>query len=169
MLNNKTFHSANIIITCVDSAKARIYIAKILKRKRGGGYRETEKQLYWLDLGNGRNSGQVVLGTLRKIVQPKTESKQIETLPTILDMFPDLQKFDNEKEQGPSCSLAEALTKQDLYINSIIAQFGINLIWKLFREVKIRYQGAFVNLDTLAVNPIKINYSLSSYRSVKKK
>ena len=27
-----------------------------------------------------------------------------------------------EKDSGPSCSLAEALERQDLYINSILAQ-----------------------------------------------
>ena len=29
-----------------------------------------------------------------------------------------------EEESGPSCSLAEALEKQDLFINSTLAQLG---------------------------------------------
>ena len=33
-----------------------------------------------------------------------------------------------EKDSGPSCSLAEALEKQDLFINSTLAQLGCNIL-----------------------------------------
>ena len=39
-----------------------------------------------------------------------------------------------EKDSGPSCSLAEALEKQDLFINSTLAQLGCNILWKMFRN-----------------------------------
>ena len=69
--------------------------------------------------------------------------------------MPQLKRIKEEK-QGPSCSLAEALEKQDLYINSTLAQFGCNLLWKLIRDSNIRQHGCYVNLETLSVNPIKI-------------
>jgi len=146
---------SNITITCVDTAAARIEIANILK----GTMREnqpTDKQYYWLDLGNLQKTGQAVMGTLRTIDQPKdaihTCSKNLKT---VIELLPQIKKI-KEKEQGPSCSLAEALHKQDLFINSTLAQFGCNLIWKLFREGCIRFQGCYVNLESLIVNPIKI-------------
>jgi len=145
---------SNIIISCVDSAMARLMIGVRLEgipKKRVA----TERPYYWLDLGNLQTTGQAVLGTVYSIVQPKAETKTASVLPNVVKKFPQLKKV-KEEDQGPSCSLAEALTKQDLFINSTLAQFGCNLIWKLFREKMIRYHGCFVNLDSLIVNPIKI-------------
>jgi hypothetical protein len=44
----------------------------------------------------------------------------------------------------------------DLFINSTLAQLGANLIWKLFREGMITHHGAYLNLETMKVNPIAI-------------
>lgn len=61
-----------------------------------------------------------------------------------------------EEDSGPSCSLAEALEKQDLFINSVLAHIGCDLLWKMFREGKTLHRGAYVNLDTLKVTPIPV-------------
>lgn len=61
-----------------------------------------------------------------------------------------------EKDSGPSCSLTEALERQDLYINSILAQVGCDILWRMFKEGRTLYRGAYINLDTLRVNPIPI-------------
>lgn len=63
---------------------------------------------------------------------------------------------DEDKDKTPSCSLAEALSKQDLFINSIMAQYACNLLWKMFREASINYHGLYVNLETLNINPISV-------------
>lgn len=145
--------TSNILITCVDSAKERLAlserITKITKSQ------PTERSIYWMDLGNNLKTGQVVLGTISTVKQPKSNDRTCGSLKTVTQKFPELKKI-NEKDQGPSCSLAEALKKQDLFINSTLAQFGCNLIWKLFREGLIRYHGCYVNLDSFIVNPIKI-------------
>lgn len=147
---------ANITISCVDSAHARLGIASHFKTP-GNSDEPTMKNKYWLDLGNLKKTGQVVLGTApgALIVQPKSEHETVRVLPDVIKMFPQLKKM-KEKDQGPSCSLAQAISRQDLFINSTLAQFGANILWKLFREGMIRYQGCYVNLDTLIVNPIKI-------------
>jgi hypothetical protein len=61
-----------------------------------------------------------------------------------------------EKDSGPSCSLAEALEKQDLFINSTLAQLGCNILWKMFRNGMIEYHGLYLNLSTMKVNPIGV-------------
>ena len=84
-----------------------------------------------MDFGNTKDSGQVVLGTLKDVRQPKSENYiTVAHLDTITDMW-DLSLV-NEEESGPSCSLAEAIKKQDLFINSTLAQLGADLLWKLF-------------------------------------
>ena len=146
---------ANITITCIDTAAGRLSIATLLKKKQTAA-EPHQKKYYWLDLGNGKKTGQVILGTLSLIPQPKkSEFECLANLPTVDKKFPQLKKI-KEADQGPSCSLADALNKQDLFINSTITQFGVNLIWKLFREGMLKYHGCYINLDTFIVNPIKI-------------
>lgn len=144
---------ANIMITCVDNVATRETVHKI-----GASYMRNREPfnipVYWLDLGNTQNSGQAVLGSFGDIKQPKRTRGTVAKLPSIMDLFPDLRKFD--KPGSPSCSLAEALDRQDLFINSTLAQFGANIIWKLFRELHIKYHGLYLNLETMSVNPIKI-------------
>ena len=155
MVYGKKFVSSNILVTCVDTAATRLKIANQLNSLIVKGNQETDLPFYWLDMGNLQKTGQVVLGTMVKIKQPKSEHSTRMSLPNVVKKFPQIKTI-KEENQGPSCSLAEALDKQDLFINSAIAQFGIGMIWKLIRDGVIRYQGCFVNLDTFSVNPIKI-------------
>ena len=142
----------NIIISCVDSVKSRTLIGNSIEGRSGIDYR---RRLYWLDFGNGTNFGQVVLGTLGIIEQPQSKKYEVVSgLKTVTEFF-DLTQVD-EKDSGPSCSLAEALRKQDLFINSTLSQLGCALLWKLITNGMIDYQGAFLNLDTMDVNPIKL-------------
>lgn len=144
--------SANITISCVDNVKSRLSIYTHLKQKDSIND-VYEKPLYWLDFGNTQKTGQVVLGTITPIKQPqKTEFETQGELPTLCDMF-DLTQVD-EQDSGPSCSVSEALRKQDLFINSTLAQVGCALLWKLFREGKVEFHGVFLNLSTLKTNPI---------------
>lgn len=147
---------ANIYITCTDTAKSRLELWRGLKKESGkNSYRDYSTPLYWLDFGNTQTIGQVVLGTIREIVQPKSKIYEpVSKLNTIAEIT-DLSKT-NEKDAGPSCSLAEALNKQDLFINSALAQLGSNILWKLFRNMMIDTQGLYINLETMKMNPIKL-------------
>lgn len=57
--------------------------------------------------------------------------------------------------------MAKKITKIDTQVESpysiTSAQFGCNLLWKLFKEQRIKHHGCFINLENLVVNPIKIN------------
>lgn len=146
----------NILITCVDTAKARLQIHSKVYFQQSSKTAPYDFAYYWLDIGNLQKTGQVVLGSLCKISQPASKEKRKFVLPTVVEKFPQLKRI-KEELQGPSCSLAEALEKQDLFINSTLAQFGCNLLWKLIKDGEIRYQGCYVNLETLSVNPIRLS------------
>lgn len=157
---------SNITISCVDSISARIEIETCLaevKTRAGDPYRN---QYYWMDLGNTQNTGQFIMGTVGgEISQPIGLVNSIggdkdhvigrKVLQTIFEKYPQMRK-QKGKDTGPSCSLAEALGKQDLFINSTLTQLAAGLLWKLFREGKVNYHGAFLNLETLNVAPIYI-------------
>ena len=147
---------ANITITCTDNIKSRLNLWNILKAVPVSEYRSYDTPLYWMDFGNTQTSGQAVIGTIpKKIRQP--ESGLYETVPS-LKVVTRLVKYARVKESdsGPSCSLAEALEKQDLFINSTLAQLGCNILWKMFRYGMIEHHGLYLNLETLKTNPIPV-------------
>ena len=147
---------ANITITCTDNIKSRTDLWKILKSVPISDYRCHNTPLYWLDFGNARTSGQAVLGTVpKKISQPA--SRLYKTVPS-LKVITKLVRFSkvSDEDSGPSCSLAEALDKQDLFINSTLAQLGCNILWKMFRHGMIEHHGLYLNLNTMKVNPIMV-------------
>lgn len=154
--NTKRMDLANITITCTDNVQSRVDLWKVLKGIPDKQYTDYETPLYWLDFGNTQSTGQVVLGTIpRKIKQP--DSLIYETV-TSLKVVTRLCRYSRlkDKDSGPSCSLAEALEKQDLFINSTLAQLGCNILWKMFRHGMIEHHGLYLNLTTMKVNPIMV-------------
>ena len=147
---------ANITITCTDNIKSRLDLWNVLAKVPSSSYTDNNTPLYWMDFGNTKTAGQVVLGTVpKKIKQPvSTMSETVGSLKVITRFV----KYARVKEvdSGPSCSLAEALEKQDLFINSTLAQLGCNILWKMFRHGMIEHHGLFLNLETMKVNPIGV-------------
>lgn len=62
-----------------------------------------------------------------------------------------------QDDDQPSCSLAEALHKQDLFINSTLANLGCSLLWTMLREGMIQHRGFFLNIKALQSQGIPIN------------
>lgn len=109
-----------------------------------------------MDFGNAQTTGQVLIGNIRsKISQPA--SSEYLPMPRMNVITEEVSYSTiREEDSGPSCSLAEALRKQDLFINSMLAQIGCDILWCMFREGRTFYRGAYLNLDTLRVNSIPV-------------
>jgi PRTRC genetic system ThiF family protein len=158
---------ANIFISCTDNIASRFELDGFLNGA-AAAMNEIKRidhrtMLYWCDFGNRRNTGQVVIGTIPDSINQPSAITGEETadgketighLPKITEM-PGYGAVTDE-DSGPSCSLAEALEKQDLFINSTLAQLGCNLIWKMLWHGKIEHRGLYLNLETLTVNPIAV-------------
>ncbi|MEQ8682723.1 MAG: PRTRC system ThiF family protein [Cyclobacteriaceae bacterium] len=149
--------AANLTISCVDTSATRYQISRIFTdhlRKRG---HHPFKPYYWMDLGNSQHTGQCILGTVSNINQPKSRTfKPLPKLPTITDKYPNMSSSDKDEIQGPSCSIAQALTKQDLFINSLLAQYAGNLLWNLFNKGFTCQSGLFINLSNYKSSPIPL-------------
>jgi PRTRC genetic system ThiF family protein len=147
---------ANLYISCVDTVAARFAIAKALDSIPGQNRYERNKGLYWMDMGNARYTGQVILSTISEIKQPVSKLyRTVSVLPRITEEFKELLEAEKENNE-PSCSLAEALEKQDLYINSAIANLGASLLWQLFSEGMTANRGFFINLKEFRTVPLKV-------------
>ena len=159
----------NIYITCIDDYESRLTLSFLFKEKVYGSH--STKKLYWLDFGNTNNTGQAILGTLyeenefefddeedrdqESALKAGAKEKFIKKLPCF-DQWASQFNPPKPSENTPSCSLAEALEKQDLLINSSLANSGMQLLWRLFREGKTPYHGVIINLETLTSNPIHV-------------
>lgn len=155
LAGSASLFASTITISCVDKAETRFQIAKLLSTF-ALDYHGRSRSLYWMDYGNSRVSGQVVLSTLDTIKQPASEQyNPVDSLPLVTEEFKDLLQA-GEADETPSCSLAEALTKQDLFINSALANCGASLLWQLFREGALFYRGFFLNLQDFRTQPLKV-------------
>jgi PRTRC genetic system ThiF family protein len=146
--DNGTFSAGPMIcVSCVDTAGARVGIGKRLTAR---------KHLYWLDLGNRQADGQVVLG----VPAQNAEHSAFEfRLPTVLELFPEIARNAKrlDRDNGPSCSLAQALERQELFVNQSVCTPALQLLWQIFRYGRLTWHGAFVNLTTGRMNPIPVD------------
>ncbi|MFV5701718.1 PRTRC system ThiF family protein [Flavobacterium sp. XS2P12] len=148
---------ANIYISCVDSASARFDIGTALQGVTGIDNWERNKFLYWMDIGNSHHTGQVILSSIGNIQQPNSNLyRTVSNLPTVTEEFKEQLEAQTDNNE-PSCSLAEALEKQDLFINSTLASMGASLLWKLFREGMTEHRGFFLNLANFKSEPIWVD------------
>lgn len=148
---------SEIYISCVDSVKSRFDIVEILNELKIDKSYYRNQCKYWIDFGNSQFTGQVLLSTIGNIKQPNSEKYEtVENLPFITEEFGELLKISEEKDNTPSCSLAEALEKQDLFINSTLAQMGSSLLWNIFRNGLTVNRGFFLNLKNFQSQPIKL-------------
>ena len=134
----------DLVIGCVDTRKARRAIDKWALHSR---------VLYWLDLGNNASSGQFILG------QPKNSANKRKgkcRLPTIADLYPEILRTDKRDDDQPSCSAAEALTRQEPFINQNLAYQALGMLTQLLRHGTVSYQGGFCNLTTGQLVPLPL-------------
>ena len=134
----------DLVIGCVDTRKARRAIDKWALHSR---------TLYWLDLGNSASCGQFVLG------QPHNSANKRRgkcRLPTVTELFPEIAAPGVKDDDQPSCSAAEALTRQEPFINQNVAYQALAMLTQLLRHGSVSYQGGFCNLATGHLAPLPI-------------
>jgi PRTRC genetic system ThiF family protein len=150
--------AAVITVGCVDNVQARFEICKFLTEieKKYWNYSHN-KPTYYYDFGNSRHTGQVILSTLSKVEQPKSEKYQpVANLPLITEEYGQLLKDLEKEDDTPSCSLPEALKKQDLFINPSLVEMGGSLLWNFFLDGMIFHKGLFHNIKTFNTTGIPV-------------
>lgn len=167
--DKETGIQCNYTLTCVDNVRSRLEVDGLLRQYKQNIYREPYMTAYyWLDFGNARDTGQVVLGSLGEIKQPESALfETVDNLPLLTERF-NLKKV-KEKDSGPSCSHADALRQQNLFINSTLAQLGCDMIWEMLSEGMIGYGGFYLNLKTKCTNPMLLKEVVKTKTKAKMK
>lgn len=144
---NTPMYHTDIVIGCIDNRAGRKAILSAI---------ESSGSAYWMDFGNREHDGQVILGQI--IHQRESAEKHAARLPHAANLFAELVDATlDDKDETPSCSLAEALEKQSLFINDTVANAGTNMLWELFRYGQLSYHGVFINNKTGRANPLPID------------
>jgi PRTRC genetic system ThiF family protein len=149
--NSRSGTVCEFIISCVDTRRARKGINAWLKNGFSGSY--TNKFTYLLDCGNMASTGQVLLGQRPQGTKAERETQ----LPLPYVLFPDLVDTSLPEDDVPSCSLAEALGSQSLFINQMVATHALQLLTDLFFEGGLDVHGVFFNLKTHKSNPLPVD------------
>lgn len=134
----------DILITCVDTASARRAIGAALAEERN-------IPAYWMDLGNRASDGQYLIGC-----PDRPAVKDRRRLPTVLEYFPELADDSVPDDDAPSCSVAEALERQSLFVNRVMASHALALLFELLGRGSIGHAGAFINLASGQAVPIPL-------------
>ena len=136
---------AHIVLGCVDSRAARATIRDAVSK--------WSTVSYWLDLGNNADSGQFILG------EPLNERNRRAKLRlrTAGELYPEIVDPGLDDDGQPSCSAAEALNRQEPFVNSLLAQQALALIARLFRYGEISYHGGFINMATGVTSVLRID------------
>jgi len=148
--------NTSVLITCVDTRATRSDIGSMMEPSGGGMFSgRGGVPFYWMDLGNRAADGQVILGCP---AMNRKHQRMWGRLPTVLELFPEIdgrgaRKLDRA-DRAPSCSLAEALGRQELFINQLVCSQALQLLWQMFRHHCTDYHGVFVNAESGRVAPL---------------
>jgi PRTRC genetic system ThiF family protein len=135
----------DLVISCVDTRSARAEIQNFV----GGD----ALVAYWLDLGNGADGGQFVLGQPRNL----RNRRRAVRLRTVSELFPEISDAAHREDEGPSCSALEALARQEPFVNQTLASHALALLARLFRYGSLVAHGAFVSTTNQRVQPLEVD------------
>ena len=139
---------SGLVIGCVDNAAAREYMA------RSGGSWE-----WWIDAGNGENSGQVLIGNVRHPEDLQGGFNSVEHIVTRLPM-PTLQEpslLAPVTEPEPldlDCAEAVDANLQSPVINQHMAGLVLTFVSKLLAGT-LSWMGAYIDLEAGSLNPVR--------------
>ncbi|MCC6590202.1 MAG: PRTRC system ThiF family protein [Bryobacterales bacterium] len=143
--NSHRVGEADLVISCVDTRSARAEIQNLV----GGDARVS----YWLDLGNGSDGGQFVLGQ----PQNRRNARRAARIRTAAELFPEIVDSTRGDDDTPSCSALEALERQEPFLNQTLASHALALLARLSRSRQLTAHGAFVSINAPRVQPLDVD------------
>lgn len=147
----------DLLMTATDSALFRAHLGRHFRRRQSNAL--------WIDTGNGASTGQMILGHLSGI----SRSAGIR-LPNVFDLFPELANMQKADREEPSCSMDEAIRRQELPINLLMATSASTLLWNLLRHGQIDHHGAIIDSRPLTIRSMPIDaktWAMYGYQSPK--
>lgn len=137
---------SGFIIGCVDNPAARRTIAGSI------GHDDC-----WLDAGNGRHSGQVLIGNAKTVEELaegfKEDSHKVSHLPIPSLQLPSLLAPPTEPQRPQDCAEAIEADEQSPVINQAMATLVLTFMHKLFTN-SLTWMGAYIDLEVGRLNTV---------------
>jgi PRTRC genetic system ThiF family protein len=128
-------HSENkkrIVVGCVDNNAGRREIAKYVATLMDS-YHSVSKDVYWIDSGNEKKTGQVIIGS--------------KDLMDVTDLYTEilLPRFDSKEEV--SCADRMLTDEQNMFVNLTAANLILNYIKNIVLDIPMVTHGTVFNID----------------------
>lgn len=146
-----------VIVGCVDNAAARREIAEVVATRNGEAARYSggPPAVWWLDCGNHKESGQVLLGSassaeeLKKAFEPATICRALPSpalqRPELLEALPDELP---QAVEHLSCAQLALLSVQSLMVNQNIAAVAADYMLRLVMAGDLRKFATYIDLPS---------------------
>lgn len=153
-VNHVTHPRSTLLIGAVDNERARSELA-------------SAENALWLDAGNHRNSGQVIIGDLsdREVMLQYIDGKDgvYTHLPNAALLFPQLLEPEpvpdiapNTEDAGLSCAELVAIGEQGLFVNDLVASVAAQYVWRILYRQPVSTFASFVDGDSLSLRSLPI-------------
>lgn len=155
-----------ILVGCVDNHLARNEMHDAIKIYNEKSYNTSTPRLWWIDGGNGRDSGQVLIGNRlseKEICDSAQKSPILSFLPAPSLQHPELLQPENQKLQIQSnqtgsdkitCAERIRLKEQSLNINQRVAVEMSEILSELLLTHKLKRFAAYFDLESGASRAI---------------
>lgn len=149
------YRSLKVIVGCVDNHLARRDIQLAIGNHRGYRSSDDAPDLWWIDGGNGRSSGQVLVGSNTKKIKPAlhfTGTSICRSLPAPSLVHPDLldaeKKVKSADRERLSCPDRIRLGEQSLNINQRVAVEMAEMLTEMFLTRSLRRFASYFDLES---------------------
>jgi len=147
--SNSDYRNLSIIVGCVDNYRARREMHRALDEFRGYG---ESSRVWWIDGGNGKTSGQVLLGSTTKTLKPEqyfTGTSICRALPAPSLQHSDLLKPEKvEAKSDASCPERVRLGEQGLNVNQRVAVEMADMLSSMLLTRTLKRFAVFCDLES---------------------
>lgn len=147
--SNSDYRGLTVIVGCVDNYLARREMHRALDEFKN--YVD-QSRIWWIDGGNGRSSGQVLLGSTTKRLKPEqyfTGTSICRALPAPSLQHPDLLEPEKVEARGDaSCPERVRLGEQGLNVNQRVAIEMAEMLTGMFLMGSLRRFASYFDLES---------------------
>ena len=171
------YSELTILLGCVDNPAGRAALAQCLEQNN----QERSPRVWWLDLGNGLDTGQVVLGSANQVERLKTAfylSSVCTITPSAACIHPELvteqsSQLKTKTVGEQSCAQLAMTNAQMPAVNQMTAAIGAAMLTKLLVTCDLKYWASYFDLSTgkqvsYATSPAAIEDALVNVKSTGK-
>jgi len=148
-----------VLVGCVDNHLARNEMHEALKLHNESRYEAGSPRLWWIDGGNGRDTGQVLIGNRlseKDVYESARKSPILSLLPAPSLQHPELLRGESKKGIAPSRTTTDSITcaerirlgEQSLNVNQRVAVEMAEMLSELLLTQTLKRFATYFDLES---------------------